>query len=98
MNINKSKLNSSETLFEKYGAPAGSPVREVMEEKALAWYYGEILRNRRKELEISQTELAERVGVKQSYIAKIERGETDIRLSSLIRIARKLGLSLELYA
>lgn len=96
MKLNKSKLNSSEVLFEKCGVPVGSPAKEMMEERALAWFYDEILRNRRKELEISQAELAERVGVKQSYIGRIERGETDIRLSSLIRIATKLGLSLEL--
>lgn len=92
----KDKFHSSEELMDKYVGPAGSPERKAMEEKASAWFYGEILRDRRKMLKISQTSLAERIGVKQSYIARIEKGEVDLQLSSLLRIANALGLQLRL--
>ena len=64
--------------------------------KALAWYYGEVLRDRRKALGITQKELAERVGRDRSYISRLEKGETDLQLSSFIRIAAALGIMLRL--
>ena len=41
-------------------------------------------------------ELAEKVGAKQSYIARIEKGEVDVQLSSLLKIAGALGLNVQL--
>lgn len=52
----------------------------------------EILRNRRKELNLTQEELAEKIGKKRTYIARIEKGETDMQLSSFISISQALGL------
>ena len=75
---------------------AGSPERDEFNAKALAWYYGEVLRDRRKELGITQKELAERVGRDRSYISRLEKGETDLQLSSFIRIAAALGIMLRL--
>lgn len=45
---------------------------------------------------LSQRDLAEKVGVPQSHISKIENGNVDIRLSSLIEFARVLDLELSL--
>ena len=95
--LDESKLaklhNVNEKLDKKYGAP-GTPEREDFDAKSIAWYYGEILRDRRKELKITQQELAEKVGKERSYIARIEKGETDMQLSCFVRIARALGLEL----
>lgn len=57
--------------------------------------FAEILRNRRKELNLTQEELAEKVGKKRAYIARIERGETDMQLSSFISISQALGIKLK---
>lgn len=83
--------NADELLDAKYGAP-GTESRKEFEEKALAYYYGVILRDRRKELKMTQSELAEKIGTARSYIARIERGETDMQLSSFLRIARALKI------
>lgn len=91
--IDTSKLIDSETvLTEKYGAP-GTESRRAFDEKARAYYYGVILRDRRKELKMTQKELAEKVGTARSYIARVERGETDMQLSSFLRIADALRIS-----
>ena len=91
--IETSKLIDSETvLTEKYGAP-GTESRRAFDEKARAYYYGVILRDRRKELKMTQKELAEKVGTARSYIARVERGETDMQLSSFLRIADALRIS-----
>lgn len=90
--IDTSKLiNSEEFLTAKYGAP-GTESRRAFEEKARAYYYGVILRDRRKELKMTQSELAEKTGTARSYIARIERGETDMQLSSFLRIANALKI------
>ncbi|MFP4632564.1 MAG: CBS domain-containing protein, partial [Halobacteriales archaeon] len=45
------------------------------------------VRDRRKELGLTQSELAERAGVSQPLIARIENGDVDPRLSTVTRIA-----------
>ena len=50
----------------------------------------------RKEKGLSQRALAQLTGLPQSHISKIERGVVDMRLSSLVEIARVLELELEL--
>lgn len=82
---------AGELLDRKYGE-IGTDARTSFHEKSIAWYYGEILRERRKELKITQQELAEKVGTARSYIARVEKGETDIQISSFFRIARALGI------
>lgn len=84
-------INSEDFLTSKYGAP-GTESRRVFEEKARAYYYGVILRDRRKELKMTQGELAEKTGTARSYIARIERGETDMQMSSFLRIAHALKI------
>ena len=82
---------TNQLLDEKYGA-RGSPEREEFDAKAIAWYYATLLRDRRRELKLTQREVAEKIGRKQTYIAKVERGKADIQLSSFFRIAAVLGI------
>lgn len=89
--------NASDILDDEVGRP-GTPEREEFDAKAKAWYFGEILKERRKELGLTQKELATLVGRERTYINRIEKGETDLQLSSLIRIAAALGLMLKLEA
>ncbi|MBQ6311358.1 MAG: helix-turn-helix transcriptional regulator [Bacteroidales bacterium] len=83
-------------ILGKEAGESGSFEREVFDAKARAWYYGEILRQRRKDLGLTQKELAEKVGRERTYINRIEKGETDLQLSSFIRIAAALGIVLRL--
>jgi len=54
------------------------------------------LKAARKERGLSQRALSKLAGVPQSHISKIENGTVDLRLSSLIELARVLGLELML--
>jgi ribosome-binding protein aMBF1 (putative translation factor) len=94
--LKEGKLHSYDILLdEKYGK-TGTPAREEFHEKTLAWYYGEILKERRKYLKLTQQELANNIGKKRSYVAHIEQGKTDIQLSNFLKIARALGLEMSL--
>jgi len=95
MNFNEEKLSklkrADEHFDERYGKP-GTPSRMAFEEHAWNWYYSEILKDRRKELKITQRELADKVGKKREYIALLEKGETDMQLSTFLNISQALDL------
>lgn len=82
---------TNQLLDEKYGV-SGSPERADFDAKAIAWYYGSILRERRRKLKLTQRQVAEKVGREQTYIARVERGKADVQLSNYLRIAAVLGL------
>lgn len=84
--------NAEELLDSKYGT-TGTKSRAEFEAKARAYYYGVILRDRRKELNMTQQELAEKTGTTRSYIARLEQGKTDMQLSSFLRIAEALNIT-----
>ena len=50
------------------------------------------LREERQRRELSQAQLGQVLGVPQSQITRIERGASDIRLSTLVEMAHALGL------
>lgn len=81
----------NQRLDEKYGK-CGTASREEFNEESIAWFYGNMLKERRKELKLTQKQLAERIGREQSYIARVENGKADIQLSSFFRIASILGI------
>jgi len=56
----------------------------------------ESLREARQRKGFSQRELSAKSGVPQSHISKIESGAVDLRVSSLVALARVLDLELEL--
>ena len=82
---------ANQMLDDKYGE-LGTASREQFNEASLAWFYGNMFRERRKELKLTQRQLAEKLGREQSYIARVERGKADIQLSSFFRIAAMLGI------
>ena len=89
-------INAKDLLNERYGK-RGSEQREEFRNEAFSYYFGEIIKNRRKELNLSQNQLAERIGKQRPYISRIENGE-DIRISNLTLVANALDLSIEVTA
>jgi predicted transcriptional regulator len=49
----------------------------------------------RRESDLSQTEIAARMGTSQSAVARLESGELDARLSTLERYAAALGRTVD---
>ena len=54
--------------------------------------YAEVLKNARKSAGITQQQLADKIGKKREYVAMLEKGETDMQLSTFIMISEALGL------
>lgn len=57
--------------------------------------FGRHVQELRKRLGISQEELAFRTGFHRTYIGMIERGERNITLSNLIRLAKGLEVDVK---
>ncbi len=90
----------NEHLDRKYGK-RGSKSRDDFKEKAQAYMIAEMIKSARKEAQLTQQELADRLKVKRTYISKIERAISDMRLSTLKKVVEeglggKLHINVEL--
>lgn len=74
----------------------GTPERRAAEDRANAFFTGQIIEEARKRANMTQAELAERIGTNKSYISRVETGKTEPKVSTFYRIASALGLTIEL--
>jgi ribosome-binding protein aMBF1 (putative translation factor) len=77
-------------LHEKYGKK-GSAERDQFDADSLAFRLGAMLKEARVEANLTQEELAEKTGTKKSYISRIERGLSDIQISTYYKLI-EIGL------
>lgn len=63
-----------------------------------AYIIGQTIRDMRKEANISQEELADRIGSQKSYISRVENGKIDISFDNLVDLFRNgFGKSVSLF-
>lgn len=55
--------------------------------------FGDRVRARRKELGLSQEGLADRSGIHWTYVGSVERGERNIALVNILRLAAALDIN-----
>lgn len=55
--------------------------------------FGEYILKLRKAKNLSQEQLAELAGLHRNYIGGIERGERNVALINIVRLAKALGVS-----
>ncbi len=83
-------------LDKKYGKP-GTATREKYEQEFEAFKIGVLIQEARKKQNLTQEQLAAKVGTTKNYISRIENNASDIRLSTLMRIINEgLGGHLKL--
>ena len=89
-------IQSFDTVLDaKYGAP-GTKQRADAEEAAFAYYSGILLKRARKEMKMTQGQLAEKLGTDAAYISRIENDDITPSVGAFFRIANALGYSVEL--
>ncbi|MHA8049607.1 helix-turn-helix domain-containing protein [Aquirufa sp. ROCK-SH2] len=89
----------AEHLDKRYGQ-IGSEKRNLFENKAKSFAIGELIKEQRKLAQLTQEELADKIGAKKSFISRIENGKSDIQLSTLFKLietglGRKISLHLD---
>ncbi|SFQ49138.1 helix-turn-helix transcriptional regulator [Hymenobacter arizonensis] len=77
------------------GAP-GTPQRNEYEDLLQRKIVSAKLREYRKLHDLTQEELGERLGVLKNQIAKLERDSSNIRLGTLFKVFRALGVGVKL--
>lgn len=82
-------------LDRKYGEK-GTESRNNFRNKAQAYMVAELVKDARKKANLTQEELAQKVQLKRPHISRIERAETDVRISTLQKIAQGLGGNLSI--
>ena len=86
----KNLTDFEDLLIEKYGEK-GTLARDNYEFNSLAFRLGVMLKEARTQAKITQEELADKTGTKKSYISRIERGKSDIQISTYHRLI-EIGL------
>ena len=86
----KNVTDFEDILNNKYGEK-GTEKRDKYDANSLAFRLGVMLKEARKEANLTQEELAKRTGTKKSYISRIERGSSDIQISTYHKLI-ELGL------
>ena len=77
-------------IAEDFGA-IGTPEREQFDMECDAFIIGEQLKDERLRAGLTQEQLADKIGTKKSFISRVERGHTDIQLSTLVKLFQGLG-------
>ena len=96
MNTNETKILDYDAVLDaKYGKE-GTPQRIKFEEEAYAYYTGLILRDARKNANVSQAELAKRTQTTKSYISRIENGVIIPSVAVFYRMIAALGMTIEI--
>ena len=95
MNQNNNIYDVSAELEKEFGK-IGSKKREDAVNQAWEEYNAQILLDARKNAQLSQSELANRIGADKSYVSKVERGLIIPSVATLYRIISALGLRIEL--
>jgi len=65
-----------------------------MAEETLARRFGKLVRRLRQEKGYSQEEFSFRVGLHQTYVSSVERGERNVTIQTADRIAKALGTTM----
>lgn len=92
----KNIIELEDLLIERYGAK-GTEKRDKYDAESLAFRLGVMLKQARKDANLTQEELAEKTGTKKSYISRIERGLNDIQISTYKKLIETgLGKNLKI--
>lgn len=84
----KNLTSFDEFIDQEYGKK-GTKRRDKWEHEFETFKIGVLIQEARKKKNLTQEELAEKVGTTKNYISRIENDASDIRLSTLVRIVRE---------
>lgn len=94
--MQKNNITDYDAILDSRYGKEGSPEREQFEEEAKAFYASQILLQARKEAKVTQSELAQRVGITKSYVSKIENGMVEPGVGLFFRLINALGLRIDI--
>ena len=89
------KLQTLDELKDRFYGPKGSEKRDQLDRELDVLRIGILIRNARKESNLTQAELAERIGKKRAFISRVENDGSNLTIATLLDIVeRGLGKKL----
>ena len=89
------KFYTFDEVKDKHIGKAGTPQREKYEAELQSFLVVEAIRKARKAQNMTQRELAEKIGVQRAQVSKIESGR-NLTLSTIARCFKAMGLEASL--
>jgi len=90
MKNTKFKTYSLDEITDEFIGKKGTPERDKFEFELKMDLIGEIIRETRKEMNLTQEQLGKLVGVQKAQISKIENNTKDVRFSTIMKVFEAL--------
>ena len=93
------KTYTLEEMEDKHIGKVGTPERDKYEqelaEEIQAYHLGEVIKEARLSMNLTQEQLGEMVGVQKSQISRLEKGRR-VSIASMARLFKAMGIPLSL--
>ena len=83
------KLQTLDELKDRFYGLKGSEKRDQLDRELEVLRIGILIRNARKESNLTQAELAERIGKKRAFISRVEKDGSNLTIATLLDIVEK---------
>jgi len=90
MKNTKFKTYSLDEITDEFIGKKGTPERDKFEFELKMDLIGEMIRETRKEMNLTQEQLGKLVGVQKAQISKIENNTKDVRFSTIMKVFEAL--------
>ena len=94
MSTKENKIQDYSRVLAKKHGEHGSEERKDFQDKAMAFYTGQLIEQARKDMKMTQEELGLKIGADKSYISRIENGKTEPKVSTFYKLIEALGLKI----
>jgi HTH-type transcriptional regulator/antitoxin HipB len=91
MASNKFKTTSLDHMLDKHLGKTGAPRRDKFESELRVDLLGQAIKQVRQELNLTQEQLGEMVGVQKAQISKIENSAKSARLETILKVFEAMG-------
>jgi len=89
------KFYTLDEIKDKHIGKIGTAKRDKYEAELQSFLVGETIKKARKAQNMTQEELAKKIGVQRAQVSKIENGR-NMTLSTIVRVFRAMGLEAKL--
>lgn len=96
METNNHKIVDYDAVLDAKFGKEGSPERLEAENRAYAFYSGNVILQARRDAKMTQSELAKKINVTKSYISRVEHGLINPTVGMFYRIIDALGMRVEI--
>lgn len=96
METNNHKIVDYDAVLDAKFGKEDSPERLEAENRAYAFYSGNVILQARRDAKMTQSELAKKINVTKSYISRVEHGLINPTAGMFYRIIDALGMRVEI--